>query len=130
MKILNLVFCLLFLVCAGLQYNDPDPYLWIPLYLYAAICCWLIFRQNYYLQLYLIGIIIYATYALFLFFAENGVLDWIQHHDAESITETMEASKPWIEETREFFGLLIMVVVLIVDYFHAKKQLRILHGNA
>ncbi|WP_395805537.1 transmembrane 220 family protein [Daejeonella sp.] len=37
MKIFNLVFCLLFIVSAGLQYNDPDPYLWITIYLIGAL---------------------------------------------------------------------------------------------
>ena len=26
MKIFNILFCLVFIVFAGLQYNDPDPY--------------------------------------------------------------------------------------------------------
>jgi hypothetical protein len=124
MKILNVIFCLLFIGCAALQYNDPDPYIWIPLYLYAAFCCWLIVRSKYFIQPILIGIIIYTTYALYLFFAENGVLDWIQQHDAENIAQSMKATKPWIEETREFFGLLIAAGVLTADYFYARKQLK------
>jgi hypothetical protein len=34
----------------------------------------------------------------------------------------MKAEKPWIEETREFFGLVILTVVLAIDYFYAKKR--------
>jgi hypothetical protein len=33
--------------------------------------------------------------------------------------ETMQAEKPWIEKTREFFGLLIVVAALAIDYFAA-----------
>lgn len=122
MKIFNILFCILFLISAGLQYNDPDPYIWIPIYLYGAILCWLAFRDKYYPKAYLAGIIIFAGYALYFFFTENGVLDWIQKHDAENIAATMKASTPWIEETREFFGLLILIIVLLVNLVYAKRK--------
>ena len=122
MKVFNLIFCLLFLFSAGLQYNDPDPYIWMPVYLYGAVLCWLAFRNQFYPKLYLVGIIIYGVYAIYLFFAKDGVLDWIQKHNAENIAGSMEATKPWIEETREFFGLLILIVVLLINYFYSKKR--------
>jgi hypothetical protein len=71
MKVFNILFSLLFLIFAGLQYNDPDPYIWIPIYLYAAALCWLAFRNKFYPAAYLFGIAIYAAYALYLF---DGVL--------------------------------------------------------
>jgi Transmembrane family 220, helix len=122
MKIFNLVFCVLFVLSAGLQYNDPDPYIWMPIYLYGATLCWLAFRGKYYPTAYIAGIIIYIGYALYLFFAKDGVLDWIRLHQAENIAETMKATKPWIEETREFFALVILIVVLAVDFFYAKRK--------
>jgi hypothetical protein len=124
MKIFNLFFCILFVFSAALQYNDPDPYVWIPIYMYGAILCWLAFRGKYYPKAYLLGIVGFAGYAVYFFFADDGVLDWIQKHNAENIAETMKATKPWIEETREFFGLVILVVVLAVNYFYARKKLR------
>jgi hypothetical protein len=39
------------------------------------------------------------------FFGRDGVWDWMNKHNAEDIAATMKAEKPWIEETREFFGL-------------------------
>jgi hypothetical protein len=36
MKYIALFFTLVFLLFAGWQYNDPDPILWIPIYLIAA----------------------------------------------------------------------------------------------
>lgn len=122
MKVFNLIFCLLFVFSAALQYNDSDPYLWIPIYMYGALLCWLAFRNKYYPKAYLIGIFIYLAYAIYLFFAKDGVLDWINKHNAEDIASTMKAEKPWIEETREFFGLMILIVVLASDYFYARKK--------
>jgi len=122
MKIFNILFCILFLISAGLQNNDPDPYIWIPIYSYGAILCWLAFRNQYYPKAYVAGIIIFAGYALYLFTTENGVLDWIQKHNAENIAASMKASTPWIEDTREFFGLVILIVVLLVNLIYAKRK--------
>lgn len=122
MKLFNLVFCLLFVLSAALQYNDPDPYTWIAIYLYGAIFCWLAFRGKFYPRAYLVGIIVYTVYAGYLFFAADGVLDWIQEHNAENIAASMKAEKPWIEETREFFGLIILIVVMAVDYRYSRRK--------
>ena len=124
MKIFNLFFCSVFILFAALQYNDPDPYLWMPIYLYTAIFCWLAFRNKFYTTAYLIGIIAYAGYALYKVFDANGLIDWATKHDAENIAETMKAEKPWIEESREFFGLVILIVVLLINYFYAKHKMK------
>ena len=124
MKIFNLVFCLIFIFFAALQYNDPDPYVWIPIYMYSAWMCWMAFKEKFYPKAYLFGIICYALYAIGLFFWKNGVWDWMTKHNAEAIASTMKAEKPWIEETREFFGLIILIVVLLIDYFYARKRFK------
>ena len=124
MKVFNLLFCLLFIFSAALQYNDPDPYVWMPIYLYGAVLCWLAFKNKFYPKAYLIGVAVYLVYAIGLFFWKNGVLEWMTKHNAEDIAATMKAEKPWIEETREFFGLLILVVVLLVDYVYAKRRVK------
>lgn len=122
MKIFNLLFSLLFLASAALQYNDPDPYIWMPIYLYGTILCWLAFRNQFYPKACIAGILIYTGYAVYLFFAADGVLDWMQKHNAENIAATMQATKPWIEETREFFGLVILIIVLSVNLWYCKKR--------
>ncbi len=122
MKVFNLVFVVLFVIFAALQYNDPDPYVWMPIYLYGAVLCWLAFRNQYYPKAYLFGIFVYAVYALFKVFDTNGLIDWFTKHNAQNIAETMKAQKPWIEETREFFGLVILIVVLLINYIYAKRK--------
>jgi len=126
MKVFNLFFCFVFIASAALQYNDPDPYLWMPIYLYAALLCWLAFRNKLYPKAYLIGIVLYAIYAVYKVFDKNGLLDWINEHHAENIAETMKAEKPWIEETREFFGLVILIIVLLINYIYAKRKTKLL----
>jgi Transmembrane family 220, helix len=117
MKIFNILFCIIFIIFAGLQYNDPDPYVWIPIYLYGAVLCGLAANNKFYPTGYWIGIVVYAIYATYKFFTKNGVADWIQQHHAQNIADTMKAKTPWVEETREFFGLVILIVVLLINYF-------------
>jgi len=124
MKIFNIGFCIVFILFAAVQYNDPDPYIWMPIYLYAAALCWLAFRNKFYPSAYLLGIAVYAVYATYKVFDQNGLIDWITKHHAENIAETMKAEKPWIEETREFFGLVILIVVLIIDYAYLKGKIK------
>ena len=38
-KPLALIFGLLFVLFAALQYNDPDPEVWMPIYGFAAVAC-------------------------------------------------------------------------------------------
>ncbi len=122
MKIFNIIFCIIFVIFAALQYNDPDPYLWIPIYLYAAILCGMAARNKFYPIAYLIGIALYAIYAAYEFFTKDGVLDWMQKHHAQNIAGTMKAKTPWIEDTREFFGLVILIVVLLINYFYSRRK--------
>ena len=122
MKFFNVLFCVIFIIFAALQYNDPDPYIWMPIYLYSAVLCGLAANNKFYPTAYWIGIIAYALYAAYEFFAKDGVLDWIQQHHAENIAQTMKAETPWIEETREFFGLVILIAVLLINYFYSRSK--------
>ena len=121
MKALNYIFCGLFICFAALQYNDPDPYIWIPIYLNSAVLCFFAARGRFITTGYLITITVYLLYAVFLLFDKSGVISWITKHDADNIASSMKASSPWIEETREFFGLLVQISILSLDLFYAKK---------
>ena len=115
--ILNIIFCISFLAFAYVNLNDIDAPLWVTIYMVAAICCGLAVFRMYYPIIYLIAVAFYLIYALILFFAKDGVRDWIVKYNKPSIVETMQAEKPYIEKTREFFGLLIITGALLIDYF-------------
>ena len=123
-KIFNHLFFVLFIVCAFLQYNDPDPYIWMPIYLFSAIMCWFAARNKYFPRIYLAAISVFGLYALYLFFTDDGVKDWIFEHQAEDIAASMKAEAPWIEDTREFFGLCIIMFVLALNYFVLRSSER------
>ena len=114
--ILNIIFCISFLGFAYVNLNDNDAFLWVSIYLSAAICCGLAAAGKYYPFAYLFLTAFYLIYAVILFFAKDGVRDWIVKYRTPSLVETMQAEKPFIEMTREFFGLLIISAALIIDY--------------
>lgn len=122
MRLFNILFIAVFIIFAALQYNDPDPYVWIPIYLYAAFLCYQALKKRLHPMLYLVGFIVYTGYAAYLFFDKTGVLDWAEEHQAENLVQTMKATKPWIEETREFGGLAIILLVMIVNLFWLRRH--------
>ncbi|MGI4751957.1 MAG: transmembrane 220 family protein [Janthinobacterium lividum] len=120
-SILNSVFCIAFLSFAYVNLNDDDAWLWVSIYLAVTICCGLAVFKKYYPHVYLVLIAGYLFYATILFFIKDGVWDWISIYKRPSIVEEMQATKPYIERTREFFGLLIITSALLIDYFAAGK---------
>jgi hypothetical protein len=122
MKAFNVFFILLFIVSAGLQYNDPDPLIWMAIYLYGAYLCFLAIRNKYSPWMYIAGLSVYGLYALYLLLDSNGVISWISEHESESLVQSMKATKPWIEESREFFGLLILITVLSINMIWLSRK--------
>lgn len=123
MKVFNLIFGLLFIISAGLQFNDPDPVLWIFIYLTAAILLLRAYQEIYYPIFSLLFCSSLIIYSLYLFFDDNGVLTWFIDHNGENIAGSMKASAPWIEETREFFGLVIIIICVLSNYFNRRNKI-------
>ena len=123
MKLINAFFVIIFTISAIIQYNDPDPLLWIGIYGYGAFVCLLaIFRKDN-RMLHYAGMILFLSYALYLFFVPDGVLSWITEHDSENITGSMTEEKPWVENAREFFGLLILSFALFLNLIFRKNKI-------
>lgn len=121
MKNFNIIFTFVFVLFAFVQINDPDPYLWIPIYLYAALVCFLNVKNKYDALAHLGAIVFCIVYGIKLLLVKDGVVDWIQLHHAENIVQSMKATKPWIEQTREFGGLLIIIIVMVANVIMHKK---------
>lgn len=118
MKILNLFLTALFVFSAALQWNDPDPFLWISIYLCVAVICGFAAFEKYnrWAILLVMAVCIYEISSLFPAFSQ-----WIKD-DMPSITESMKASTPYVELVREFLGLSIVMIVLIFQYVRARYQ--------
>ena len=122
LTILNIIFCIAFLWFTWVNINDADAWRWVSIYLIAAILCGLAAFRFYYPMIYLPVIAFYLLYAIILFFVKDGVLDWITKYKGENIAATMQATKPYIEKTREFFGLLIITGALVINLFAGYAQ--------
>jgi hypothetical protein len=109
MRVLNYVFAAVFFVMAGLQFNDPDPVYWMAVYGGTGLIALskALGRFSEFWAALTIGAVVAG-----LIYATPGVLNFIDFGTVEELTGEMTASKPYIESTREFGGLLIALVVL------------------
>ena len=122
MKFFNIFFSVVFILFAVVQYNDPDPYLWMPLYLLSALSCAYAFKDISAKRLNIFNIAVYLPYAVYNFVTTDGVFSWATEHHFDSLTQSMMASTPWIENTREFGGLFIMLVVCGINLYVSKQR--------
>jgi len=53
-------------------------------------------------------------------------MSWFNEHEAESLVQSMKATKPWIEQSREFGGLLIISIVITINMVNNKKNLELI----
>lgn len=118
MKILFGTLSLIFVLFAAVQYNDPDPVPWI-LYYLAVAGLMGASAMGKYLKWPLI-VIATVTVAGLVYFSP-GVYDWAINHNAENIAQQMKADKIYIEETREFFGLIISLAALGFVFWKGRK---------
>ncbi|HCW06785.1 MAG TPA: hypothetical protein DGG95_05405 [Cytophagales bacterium] len=120
MKIFNWFFALAFLGFASLQYNDPDPYVWIPIYLAMTIFCVAITLRPISKTIYLLLSFVYFVYMAIL---SPSVMNWLNSDDRSMLfDEFAKMQNIYIEETREFLGLAICLAVLGINFFLAKRQ--------
>ena len=109
MRILNYVFAAVFLLMAGLQFNDPDPIYWVAAYGGSALVA-LSKAMGRFSDFW--AAIVIGAVAAGIIFSIPGVLNFIDYGTFEELTGEMMASKEYIESTREFGGLLIALIVL------------------
>jgi hypothetical protein len=121
MKILNLVLAALFMLFAFVQVNDPDPVLWILIYGVMAVACILAAFRQYYPKVLVAILIAYAAYSIVYL---DGVWEWLQSEDKAMLFDDIAKMQyPYIEESREFLGLLICILVLILHLISARRRM-------
>ncbi len=113
MKVVKIILVVLFALFAVVQYNDVDPWLWIFIYGFTA-ALFLANLLGWYNKLILLVVLTAAVIYSFTYL--GGVLDYIQVGDPGAIVESMKAEKPYIEETREFGGMWIVIAALLFLY--------------
>jgi hypothetical protein len=103
MKYLYLVLALVFTSFVVVQYNDPDPYIWVPLYGYAAVLSFLMFLNR--LNNIIWPIIGWITYLI------TAVIFW--PGTFKGMENTMTIMNPEIEQARETSGALICAATMV-----------------
>lgn len=119
MRIVNFLLVIMFLIFAFLQINDPDPVIWILIYGVMAVYC-VMAMFEFYPQRFLIATA--AIYTLYSLLYAPGVAEWLRQDDrSELFDDLAKMEHPYIEESREFLGLLICVAVLIFYIIRSRK---------
>jgi hypothetical protein len=78
---------------------------------------------QYYPRKFLLGILVlYLAYGVYTLIYHPGVLEWLQsEHKSDIFDDVKKMENLYIEESREFLGLMICIVVLI---FYVSRAFR------
>ena len=106
------MLALLFFTFAALQHNDPDNLSWMFLYGYVGLMATLAVFGKYNLALLVPGIAIFALYFIYL---TPSIVEWLASDD--NLITDMSDDKMYIERSREAFGLLLGLSVLLFLFF-------------
>jgi hypothetical protein len=118
MKIVNLVLAVMFLAFAFVQINDPDPLLWIGIYGIMAVTCIMAAFKYYQPVAMYVLLVLFVVYGYILW---PGMKEWLAQRDRSVLFDDIAKMQHlYIEEAREFLGLVICDVVLIVQIVRAR----------
>lgn len=103
-KILSIVFGLLFVLFAAFQYNDPDPEIWVPIYGFAAVACFMAYAGM--ARWWFLA-------AMSLIYVVAAIYQWPPAFEGFMFSEAGMRSMN-IEMAREAGGLAICAAVMMV----------------
>jgi hypothetical protein len=100
----------LFLLFAIVQWNDPDPLIWMIFYgVMSLIYILLALGKRF---AFYLSILMLITCIIYMGFILPEIIKWIKD-GMPSIVQSMKATIPSIEYTREFLGLLLCLIACI-----------------
>ena len=99
-----MILGVMFIIFAALQYNDPDPWLWIAIYMAVGLIAIFSAMGKYQKWLTLAVGLVSIIWMIILF---PGLWQWITEEPADALLYGMSPDKMYIEESREFIGLLM-----------------------
>lgn len=117
-KTLHIIVTILFVLFAAVQYNDPDGWKWIILYLFVAgiVGFGIIGKRDKTVTLAAIGLA-----GIWFLTLIPDFIHWVQM-GMPTIVDSMKVEAPHIELTREFLGLGIILAALWWQYRLVKKE--------
>lgn len=115
-QVVRSVLAIPLLFAAAIQFNDPDPLYWVAVYTAAAA---VIAGQAFgFFSKFWSAAVIGAVLAG-MSMTLSGFLTYLLSWDFGVIVGDMLASKPFIEQTREFIGLGLALALLVWSYASA-----------
>ncbi len=103
-------------LAAFIQWNDPDPVYWIAVYTATGVT--IVIQVVGRLSRFWVTLVIGAVMGGLLM-TLGGLVEYLRSGDLGSITGEMTASKPYVEEAREFVGLALALLLLTKCYIAA-----------
>ncbi len=110
---------ILYVLFGALQYNDPDWYIWIPVYVITA---YFLFGESRRREQNPMAFYFFVILIIWWLLYIPDVIQWFQD-GMPSITGSMKAESMYIELVREFFGLFICIIVMIPIAFRKKIKI-------
>jgi hypothetical protein len=112
MKFVNLLLAVMFILFAFVQINDPDPVHWILIYGSMAVIC-ILAAFRYFPRI--IMVVMLVTFVSYSFVFLDGVREWFGQEDKSVLFDDVaKMEHAYIEESREFLGLMICIIVLLI----------------
>ncbi|MFV2004902.1 MAG: transmembrane 220 family protein [Gammaproteobacteria bacterium] len=119
LRIFQLFVFIILLLMVVVQFNDPDPLFWIAFYGACALVPVFSFLKLNNKPLFY-ACLVFGVIALFISY--EGALEYTNHYKDESLLQSMSADKPYLEETREFFGVVIALALITAHQFILSRQ--------
>lgn len=116
-KSIAALFALTLLGFAAIQFNDPDPWVWIGFYGLCALVPLLILANLFIRPLFWLTL---ALCVIELLLSASGAYNYLLHIDQEPLMQSMNPEKPYIEEAREFLGALIALILVSISAWLAR----------
>ena len=121
----NAAMTAVFLLSAGVQYNDPDPARWVAVYGVAALVCIMMFCVR------MSWLIPGGTGMVALVWAGMMIPQVREHVVLEDIFASVQMKDLFVEQAREIGGLLIvagwMAVLTAAAYRRAQRDVDTMH---
>jgi hypothetical protein len=116
-KSIAALFALTLFGFAALQFNDPDPVIWVSFYCLCATVPLLLLANKFIRPLFWLTL---AICVIELLLSASGTYNYYLHMDQEPLMQSMNPEKPYIEEAREFLGALIALVLVCLSALLAR----------
>lgn len=120
MRIIHFILAVMFLTFAFVQVNDPDPVVWILIYGSMAVLSIMAIFE-FYPKKFIIGLLV--LFLLYSIVYVPGVMEWMRKDNKAMLFDDLAKMQfPYIEEAREFLGLVICIAVLVMFIIRSRKS--------